>query len=64
MEFGPTRPSRLTEPTRTARLHRAGVHGARGTAGSPVAEVHRQVYVEHVHLHAHSPGTYTTAGSS
>jgi hypothetical protein len=26
--------------------------------------VHRQDYAEHEHLHAHSPGTYTTAGSS
>jgi hypothetical protein len=34
------------------------------TAGSPAAEVHRQVYAEHEHLHVHSPGTYTTAGSS
>jgi hypothetical protein len=34
------------------------------TAGSSVAEVHRQVYAEHEHLHVHSPGTYTTAGSS
>ncbi len=34
------------------------------TAGSPAAEVHRQVYAEHEHLHAHSPGTYATAGSS
>jgi hypothetical protein len=34
------------------------------TAGSPAAEVHRQDYAEHEHLHAHSPGTYTTAGSS
>jgi hypothetical protein len=32
--------------------------------GSPAAEVHRQVYAEHEHLHAHSSGTYTTAGSS
>jgi hypothetical protein len=34
------------------------------TAGSPAAEVHRQVYAEHEHLLAHSPGTYTTAGCS
>jgi hypothetical protein len=34
------------------------------TAGSSATEVHRQVYTEHEHLHAHSPGTYTTAGSS
>jgi hypothetical protein len=34
------------------------------TAGSPAAEVHRQDYAEHEHLRAHSPGTYTTAGSS
>jgi hypothetical protein len=33
------------------------------TAGSPAAEVHRQDYTEHEHLHAHSPGTYTTTGS-
>jgi hypothetical protein len=32
--------------------------------GSPAAEVHWQDYAEHEHLHAHSPGTYTTAGSS
>jgi hypothetical protein len=34
------------------------------TTGSPTAEVHRQDYAEHEHLHTHSPGTYTTAGSS
>jgi hypothetical protein len=34
------------------------------TAGSSAVEVHRQVYTEHEHLHAYSPGTYTTAGSS
>jgi hypothetical protein len=34
------------------------------TAGSPAVEVHQQVYAEHEHLHAHSPGTYVTAGSS
>jgi hypothetical protein len=34
------------------------------TAGSSAAEVHRQVYAEHEHLHAHLPGTYTTTGSS
>jgi hypothetical protein len=34
------------------------------TAGLPAAEVHQQVYTEHEHLLAHSPGTYTTAGSS
>jgi hypothetical protein len=34
------------------------------TTGSPTAEVHRQVYAEHEDLLAHSPGTYTTAGSS
>jgi hypothetical protein len=34
------------------------------TAGSPAAEVHQQDYAEHEHLHAHSSGTYTTAGSS
>jgi hypothetical protein len=34
------------------------------TAGSPAAEVHRQDYAEHEHLPAHSPGTYTTVGSS
>jgi hypothetical protein len=34
------------------------------TAGSSAAGVHRQVYAEHEHLLAHSPGTYTTAGSS
>jgi hypothetical protein len=34
------------------------------TTGSPAAEVHRQVYAEHEHLHAHSPGTYMMAGSS
>jgi hypothetical protein len=32
--------------------------------GSPMAEVHRQDYVEHKHLLTHSPGTHTTAGSS
>jgi hypothetical protein len=36
----------------------------RVTTGSPVAEVHRQVYAEHEHLHAHSAGTYSMAGSS
>jgi hypothetical protein len=35
MEPDPTQPSRLTEPTRRARLHRAGAHGARRTAGLP-----------------------------
>jgi hypothetical protein len=34
-ESGPTRPSRLTEPMRRARPHRADAHGARGTAGLP-----------------------------
>jgi hypothetical protein len=29
-----------------------------------VTEVHRQDYPEHEHLHAHSPSTYMTAGSS
>jgi hypothetical protein len=47
-------------PRRRAWSARAG--GV--TAGSPAAEVHRQVYTEHEHLHTHSPGTYTTAGSS
>jgi hypothetical protein len=32
-ESGPTQPSRLSAPTRRARPHRAGAHGARGTAG-------------------------------
>jgi hypothetical protein len=32
--------------------------------GSPAAEVHRKIYAEHEHLHAHSPGTYTMAGGS
>jgi hypothetical protein len=64
MESGPTQPSRLSAPTRRARPHRAGAHGARGTAGSPTAEVHWKVYAKHEHPRAHSPGTYTTAGSS
>jgi hypothetical protein len=34
------------------------------TAGWPAAEVHQQVYAKHEHLLAHSPGTYTMAGSS
>jgi hypothetical protein len=34
-ESGLTQPSRLSAPTRRARPHRAGAHGARGMAGLP-----------------------------
>jgi hypothetical protein len=51
---------------RTERVHTAPVcmerEEWRVTAGSPAAEVHRTNYAEHEHLHAHSPGTYMTAG--
>jgi hypothetical protein len=49
-------------PAGCRRAWSAGNGGV--TAGSPAAEVHRQDYAEHEHLHAHSLGTYTTAGSS
>jgi hypothetical protein len=73
----PSRPTLKRSPTlhspagcrrrRAERVHTASVcmergerRGYRGLAGSRGAP--KKIYAEHEHLHAHSPGTYTTPG--